>query len=83
MRMGYAVFARIRPLFLLRDQAMNAPYKFPVAIVGAGICGLTIAQRLRAGGVPVLVLEKSKGLGGRFATRRTEGGIVTVFRGSS
>jgi renalase len=41
-----------------------------VAIVGAGLAGLVCAQRLRQHGYSVVVVEKSRGLGGRLATRR-------------
>jgi renalase len=41
-------------------------------IVGAGMCGATIANRFLEQGMNVIVLEKSKGVGGRVATRRTE-----------
>lgn len=39
-------------------------------IVGAGISGLVAARRCQERGHRILVLEKSKGLGGRMATRR-------------
>ena len=42
-----------------------------VAIIGAGLAGLTLARRLR-GFASVTVLEKSRGLGGRMATRRSD-----------
>lgn len=42
----------------------------PVAIVGAGLAGLACARVLFGAQYPVTVLEKSRGLGGRIATRR-------------
>jgi predicted NAD/FAD-dependent oxidoreductase len=39
-------------------------------VIGAGWSGLTAASRLSAAGQQVLVLEKSRGPGGRSATRR-------------
>lgn len=44
-----------------------------VAVVGAGMAGLVCAQRLRQAGCDVMVVEKSRGLGGRVATRRLQG----------
>ncbi|NJL22281.1 MAG: NAD(P)-binding protein [Leptolyngbyaceae cyanobacterium SM1_3_5] len=41
-----------------------------VAIVGAGLSGLICAQQLRRSGYRVALIEKSRGLGGRLATRR-------------
>ncbi len=41
-----------------------------VAVVGAGIAGLICAQQLQHAGYRVIVVEKSRGLGGRLATRR-------------
>jgi renalase len=41
-----------------------------VVIVGAGIAGLCAAGELIAAGRRVIVLEKSRGIGGRMATRR-------------
>lgn len=43
-----------------------------IAIIGAGLTGLYLAQRLR-GAASVTVFEKSRGLGGRMSTRRAEG----------
>ena len=43
-----------------------------VAIIGAGVAGLTCAQQLHQAGYKVVVLEKSRGVGGRMATRRIE-----------
>ncbi|MGL4608486.1 MAG: NAD(P)/FAD-dependent oxidoreductase [Trueperaceae bacterium] len=40
-----------------------------ILIVGAGVAGLTAAQQLSNAGRDVLVFEKSRGLGGRSATR--------------
>ena len=42
-----------------------------MAIIGAGIAGLSCAESLRRGGHEVTVFEKSRGIGGRIATRRT------------
>ena len=42
-----------------------------IAILGAGLAGLTLAQRL-SGAAEVAVFEKSRGMGGRMSTRRAE-----------
>ncbi len=44
-----------------------------VAIIGAGMAGLTLARAL-ADCADVRIFEKSRGVGGRMATRRTETG---------
>lgn len=41
-----------------------------VVVVGAGIAGLSCGQALRHAGHQVIWLEKSRGVGGRMATRR-------------
>lgn len=49
---------------------MSVPNPWDVLIIGAGIAGLTLAQRLQTAGLQVLVIDKSRGVGGRLATRR-------------
>lgn len=41
-----------------------------VIVIGAGVAGLVCAQRLQRAGYRVVVVDKSRGLGGRLATRR-------------
>lgn len=45
----------------------------PIAILGAGIAGLSCAARLLAAGHAVEVIEKGRAPGGRASTRRGEG----------
>ncbi|NCV02464.1 MAG: FAD-dependent oxidoreductase, partial [Proteobacteria bacterium] len=40
-------------------------------VIGAGPAGLSAASRLALSGIDVTVLEKSRGIGGRVASRRT------------
>lgn len=51
-------------------DAQTASMKHPNVVLGAGIAGLLLAGRLQAAGEDVVVLEKSRGLGGRLATKR-------------
>lgn len=57
-----------------------------VLVVGAGVAGLTCARQLVEAGKRVLVLEKSRGVGGRCATRRVDETVVdhglTFYHGS-
>ena len=43
-----------------------------VAIIGAGMAGLSSARMLRAAGVSVTLFDKGRGLGGRMSTRRQD-----------
>ena len=45
-----------------------------IAIIGAGIAGLTAALRAREAGLVPAVFEKSRGPGGRLASKRTQDG---------
>lgn len=45
---------------------------FSIAIIGAGVAGLSCAVALQAAGHRVRVFEKSRGAGGRLSTRRSE-----------
>ena len=47
-----------------------------VAVIGAGIAGLVAARDLVDAGHEVVVMEKSRGLGGRMAARRADGDAV-------
>ncbi|MBD1910543.1 MULTISPECIES: FAD-dependent oxidoreductase [unclassified Leptolyngbya] len=44
-----------------------------IAVVGAGLSGIVCAQQLQRAGYSVVVVEKSRGVGGRLATRRLSG----------
>jgi hypothetical protein len=44
-----------------------------VAVVGAGVAGLSCTRVLQEAGRAVVVLDKARGVGGRCATRRVEG----------
>lgn len=45
----------------------------PVLVVGGGISGMAAARELSAAGVPVQVRDRGRSLGGRMASRTTEG----------
>lgn len=46
-----------------------------IAIVGAGIAGLACARALLEVGLDPVIFDKSRGVGGRLATRRTDTGL--------
>lgn len=45
-------------------------------VIGAGLSGLVCARRLQTFGLDVRVVEKSRSLGGRCASRRFEGAVI-------
>jgi predicted NAD/FAD-dependent oxidoreductase len=47
-----------------------------VVVVGAGVCGLTLARLLEDSGRRVLVLDKGRGPGGRVASKTLEGSLL-------
>ncbi|WP_114416894.1 NAD(P)/FAD-dependent oxidoreductase [Marinospirillum perlucidum] len=49
-----------------------------IALVGAGLAGLTLARQLADHGVEITVFDKARGPGGRFANRRTESGVFDL-----
>ena len=49
-----------------------------MVVVGAGIGGLACAQALADGGVPVLVAERERAVGGRMASRRAGGTVADL-----
>jgi predicted NAD/FAD-dependent oxidoreductase len=49
-----------------------------VVVVGAGIAGLACARELLDAGVPVRVLERSRVVGGRLASRRYDGRYADI-----
>lgn len=56
--------------FASRDAGAPPAEKLRIAVVGAGLAGLTAASRFSERGHGVTVLEKSRGAGGRMSTRR-------------
>ncbi len=59
-------------------KKVTRPWRSPmprVAVVGAGLSGLICARTLQDHGFDVTVFEKSRGPGGRMATRRPDTGL--------
>ncbi|WP_437883660.1 NAD(P)/FAD-dependent oxidoreductase [Pseudomonas sp. LRF_L74] len=53
---------------------MNAP----IAIIGTGLAGLSAAQTLSAAGLDIQLFDKSRGSGGRMASKRSDAGSLDM-----
>ena len=49
-----------------------------VAVIGAGIAGISAARHLHEAGISVDIFDKSRGSGGRMSSKRTEQGEFDV-----
>jgi|GEM_PF-423171 len=49
-----------------------------IAIIGAGITGLSAAQHLTHRGIDVVIFDKARGKGGRLTTKRLDMGAVNI-----
>lgn len=57
---------------MIRDTSHSKQSPVSIIVVGAGLSGLYAAKRLSKHGLDVLIIEKSRGVGGRCATRRIQ-----------
>lgn len=60
------------------NQTDEMPVIRRIAIVGSGLAGLTAAHLLKEQNLTVTVFEKSRGPGGRMATKRVPGGSADI-----
>ena len=52
--------------------------KAPIAIIGTGIAGLSAARALHEAGQAVHLFDKSRGSGGRMASKRSDAGTLDL-----
>ncbi|MDX1634366.1 MAG: FAD-dependent oxidoreductase [Marinobacter sp.] len=62
----------------MSNDPSSRPNVRRAAIIGSGLSGLTAAHRLQAKGVTVTLFEKSRGPGGRLASKRLPDGSVDI-----
>ena len=60
----------------MRTSESKSDRDHTVAIVGAGMSGLSCARQLVAAGFRVRLFDKGRGVGGRVSVRRSESGTV-------
>jgi renalase len=64
----------LRPFPTNMKQSMDSTERHTdVLVIGAGIAGLIAAAELQRAGLRVLILDKSRAVGGRMASRRIDG----------
>ncbi|MBS3803231.1 MAG: FAD-dependent oxidoreductase [Oleiphilaceae bacterium] len=62
---------------MFKESSINLDIR-RVAIIGSGLSGLTAGHRLRAAGAATRIFEKSRGPGGRLASKRVAGGSADI-----
>ena len=60
---------------------MSATQQYDVAVIGAGLAGLSAARRLREAGLDVIVLEARDRVGGRTLSVTEDGGRLVEYGG--
>jgi predicted NAD/FAD-dependent oxidoreductase len=64
----------LRPFPTNMNQSMDSTERHTdVLVIGAGMAGLIAAAELQRSGLRVLILDKSRAVGGRMASRRIDG----------
>jgi len=72
MSTSSAVVAEVFRQLFYSAHAVTPMSKQHVAVIGAGMAGLSCATLLQQAGHRVRVFDKSRGIGGRLSTRRTD-----------
>lgn len=67
--MATACLDALRPMF---NEQNDQPSIRRVAIIGSGVAGLSLGLQLQAEGIAVTLFEKSRGPGGRLASKRVD-----------
>lgn len=68
-----SIFCPAAFMLIGKSKIPDSLTMFDVVAIGAGMAGLICARQLRLAGYSVAVVEKSRGPGGRVATRRVQG----------